>query len=231
MTNSGFSTKCGECASIGFSNGHVAVLRVPMGSSQAIPVGISSPQAIELLTWCFYNFEPESLSGPYSLLVLGIESDGYLMEHSRLAVRTHFGERLVGIAGVNAPLSEKEITVLARAVLTAIDAKSALSLSMLFPVLASEFDVICATPICADLAQTSRADQIAVTGNDFIPELVIARLWSGYTYHRVKSLQIRSGLRVTSLMTLDPPLHLARLKGAILTGTGRHMVARFIGAA
>lgn len=207
----------------------IAVLRVPMNFSYAIPLKVLAARSFHLLTWCFVDFGAELDLRAHCLLIVSCSSDDF-RNCSQVTIRTHIRDRHVRLLEAPVPLSSEETVVLAQAVLGAIAPDDLQRLSVLLPVLAAELDAICAASCDCELVWSEDAGAPAVAGLDFVPTGLIARASGGYTYAPVEAVRMRAGARIVMDLTLASPLDLPRSGRAVFIGSGRHRVARIAGA-
>lgn len=211
----------------------IAVLRVPMRNSYAIPLEILVPCCVDLLAWCFVDFDKSDDFPAHCLLVVSCSSDFDFRHCSSVTLRTHIRDRLIRLLEAPVPLSSGETLVLAQAVLAAVAPNTVHRLAALLPALAPELDAICADSSAScdcELVWSENAGAPVAVGLDYVPTCLIARESGGYTYAVVEAVRMRAGPRAAMKLTLASPLDLRRPGDAILIGSGRYGVARIAGA-
>lgn len=210
----------------------VTILRIPMDGSCAIPLELSSPEFVELLTWCFVDFDAEADLPSRCLLIVHCSKHVDFWHGSSITVRTHIVDRHIRLLEAPVPLSSREVVVLARAILAAIAPDTVHRLAALLPVLASVLDEICAASSSScdcELIGSKDLRAPVVVGLDYVPTCLIVRLSGEYTYVVVEAVLMRVGPRITMTLTLASPLDLRCPGEAILVGGGRYSVARIAG--
>lgn len=65
---------------------------------------------------------------------------------------------------------------------------------------------------------------------DFVPNSMIVRSPAGYAHSPLTAVRFRAAHRASVALTTEIPLDTQRADGAILSGNGRYVAARVIGA-
>ncbi|TXN42526.1 hypothetical protein [Methylobacterium sp. WL7] len=221
-----------DLASVVLVHGQVAVLRISMEASSAVPLEILSPSNIEILTWAITGFSGDRSACPCCLLVLRPLHSDFLGDFSSISVRTHIHDRTFRLHAEPALLTAGEILVLTRAVIAAIEPRNAGSLQLLLPVIAPALDAICLETDERQLTRPdSRTGTVVASGLDFVPFSLIARAAAGYVCEFIQSAKVRTGPEVKIAMTLRAPVDVGGADTVLLVGNGRHAAARIIEAA
>lgn len=221
----------GSATLVHFKDG-IAVLRIPMHGSCAIPLDVIKPKATDLLMWSFAGFAGQGLADPVSLVVLGCPSGIRLGGDADITIQTHTRELELKLAAQPVPLTPDEIGILAQAVIVSLTSTNAHRLAALFPLLADGLDACMAQASGPALIQRGRdPGTVIASGLDFVPEALLLRTQDGYACAAVKSLRIRSGVQASLVLTFASSdaftgLGDAASECAILTGHGRHTTAR-----
>ncbi|KQP38430.1 hypothetical protein ASF49_05380 [Methylobacterium sp. Leaf104] len=208
-----------------FAAGHgVLVCRYPVGTDLPIPLAVTEPPGLSLLTWAFTGFggpEPD----PAGLLVLH-DARAALAEGGALTLETHFRDQaLVGPRPRPvAELARPDRAALGAAVLAAVTPDTLDVLATLFPLLA---------PAVADAALPEAAPRLGLAGDDAdratlsgstVPNYLLLRAGTSWSCARVAAAELRFGPAPEIGLTLAPAWGNPRgatVETALLLGTGR----------
>ena len=182
----------------------VLVCRYPVGSDLPIPLGISAPTGVRLLTWAFTGFGAAG-ADPAGLLILH-DPEGVLTEGGVLTLETHFRDDPLACPAPRpvADLTGPERTALGGAVLAAVTPDQLDALAVLFPLLApaiAEAPVPEASPRLT-LARDSDA-QATLTGAT-VPNYLLVRAGTTWSCARVARAELRFGPAPEMTLALAP---------------------------
>ncbi|MET3411173.1 hypothetical protein [Methylobacterium sp. 1030] len=210
----------------------IALLKIPMNGSCAVPLGIVNPKNIDLIAWSFVGFSDQIVTDPSCFLVLGCQDEGALLDLSSMTLRTHIGNRRIALSSKSAPLSRADTLIIARAVVSTLGRGCLPHFGALIPLLRVGLDDILANGTASDL-RVKRGDSVdtwLAHRVDFVPDCVIVRSPDGYAYSDITSVRLNDPHRAVMTLVADIPLNTQRADGAILSGNGRYVAARVIGA-
>lgn len=218
--------------SIAHVDQRIAVLRISMNGSGAIPLKIMEPEAVDLVAWSFVGFSERKIMDPSCILVLGCRDSGAFDNLSSVSVCTHVGDRCVTLTSGPTPLSRDEASVVAETVTSSLDPNWLEHFSALIPLLSAGLDTILTDSMSSALSirRSESADAWLINGIDFIPNCVIVRSMAGYTCSSITSIRFDAHKRAAITLTASLPLDTQSINGAILSGQGRYAVARVAGA-
>lgn len=209
-----------------------AVLKIPMRGSCAVPLGVLSPTSVDLIAWSFSGFTGQRVQDPSCFLVLACEEESTFSSLSSVTIRTHFGDRRVAMTSTTTPMSDEETSTVAKALVSALTPGNLAHFGPLIPFLRAGLDAILAEDEagnpdvrCGDTAETWLAHKI-----DFVPDCMIVRSSTGYACSPLTAVRFHAARRGAVSLTTGIPLNTQRADGAILSGNGRYVAARVIGA-
>jgi hypothetical protein len=207
-----------------FAAGHgVLVCRYPVGTDLPIPLAVSDPPGLGLLTWAFAGFggpEPD----PAGLLVLH-DAQAALAEGGTLTLETHFRDAAIACPKPRpiAELARPERAALGEAVLAAVAPDSLDVLATLFPLLAP---AVAEGPVPETAARLALArddaDRATLSGSS-VPNYLLLRAGSSWSCARVAAAELRFGPAPEIGLTLAPAWGNPRgasVETALLLGTG-----------
>ncbi|WP_375462387.1 hypothetical protein [uncultured Methylobacterium sp.] len=210
---------------------YLCKFRLP--TAMPIPLGIARPEHLDLVTWAFAGMSAAA-SRPTCLLVArprGREAEAALEGGGALVVATHFRDLHVSSSPARPPdeLPPDERAVLARAVLSAVTARTVGPLAALFPLLAP---ALRAMPLAKDAPELAldpeRPGSCSVSGAD-VPNYLVLDGPAGASCARVGTARLTFAPRPRMDLDLDPVWGPAPDRGperAYLVGTGRFTPAR-----
>lgn len=222
--------KTSSSASFAYTSGQIAIVRISMSGSYAIPLEVVSPHDAKLLLWTFIGFCTKDSAIPTCLLAVEFPSSGFLEDVSLLSVRSNAGDRHLCLSRDLSPLSRNEIHILSRALIETIEPSNVHSLSELLPVLAPELDDICAAACNCELTRLNDVRTVVATGLDFVPTCIITRTSIGYVCTPLESVRVRVGERTDMTLLLTASLNNRHFSTAIFSGNGQHAAARIMTA-
>ncbi|MGU3360423.1 hypothetical protein ACLBWX_08830 [Methylobacterium sp. M6A4_1b] len=208
-----------------FAAGHgVLVCRYPVATDLPIPLAVTEPPGLSLLTWAFTGFggpEPD----PAGLLVLH-DARAALTQGGALSLETHFRDRALACPKPRpvAELARPDRAALGEAVLAAVTPDTLDLLATLFPLLA---------PAVADAAVPEAAPRLGLAGDaagratlsgSTVPNYLLLRAGSTWSCARVAAAELRFGPAPEIGLTLAPAWGNPRgatVETALLLGTGR----------
>ena len=213
-----------------FAAGHgVLVCRYPVGTDLPIPLAVSEPASLGLLTWAFTGFGgPES--DPAGLLVLH-DAQAALAQGGTLTLETHFRDQAIACPKPRpvAELARPERAALGEAVLAAVRPDTLDALATLFPLLA---------PAVAESPVPETAPRLVLAGDDAhratllgstVPNYLLLRAGSTWSCARVATAELRFGPAPAIDLTLAPAWGNPRgatVETAFLLGPGTVTPAR-----
>lgn len=210
----------------------IAVIKISMGGSCAIPLGVLKPKAINIIAWSFVGFSGQTVTDPSCVLILGCQDEGAFFDISSVSVCTHIGDRCVDLTSKSTPLTRDETSVVAKAVISALGPASLAYFDALIPILGVGLDTILADRAACDLSVTrdDAADVWIARNIDFVPDCMIVRSPAGFTWGPITSVRFHAPHRAVMTLTTGAPLNTPSVNGAILSGHGQYTAAHVIGA-
>lgn len=213
-------------ASLAHKAAQIAIIRIHLNGSCAIPLKILEPSNFDLLTWAFCNFSETLPSTPSCLLVIDCGAASSIECLSSIMLRTHVGDVLLKFIDQTDALSKTEIGTLAQAVIAAIRPNNIDLLALLAPTIGSELDAFSEPANDCELRYSIGGSLVVASGIDFVPGYLIAGTADGYTFFRVANVRMRAGVPVKMTLILASPLGAGAIARAMLIGDGRHTSAR-----
>lgn len=207
--------------------GHrVTVLRLPMGGSCAIPLAVTAPANVTLLSWAFAEFNMRPSTNPVCLMVLGGQAAEHLTPGGVIAVRTHIRDLRIALAETPVPLSESELAIIAKLLLAALAPANVDGFTALLPLLAPAIDAIAGETGGLEASTADAGGRLTAIGLDFVPQHLIVRTLTGYVNRPIDGVRVRTGSRMAVDLMLTRSSGNDRFDLAILIGTGRYVVCR-----
>jgi hypothetical protein len=210
----------------------IALLKIPMNGSCAVPLEIANPKNIDIMAWSFVGFSDQIMTDPSCFLVLGCQDEGAFLDLSSMTLRTHIGNRRIALTSKSTPLSRADTLIIARAVVSNLGQGFLPHFGALIPLLGVGLDDILAKGTASDLT-VKRGDSVdtwLAHRVDFVPDCVIVRSPDGYAYSDITSVRFNDPHTAIMTLVAGMPLSAQRADGAILSGNGRYVAARVIGA-
>lgn len=210
----------------------IAVLKISMSGSCAIPLGILKPKATDLIAWSFVGFSGRTVTDPSCFLILGCRDEDAFSDLSSVSVCTHIGNRCVDLTSESTGLTRAETSVVAKAVISALGPASLVHFNALIPILGAGLDTILADRAARDLSVTrgDSANVWLVRNIDFVPDCLIVRSSAGYTCSPITSVHFHAPHKAVMSLTTGVPLDTPSINAAILSGHGQYAAARVTGA-
>ncbi|MGU3408418.1 hypothetical protein [Methylobacterium brachiatum] len=209
-----------------------AVLKIPMNGSCAVPLGVLDPKSIDIVAWSFFGFAGQRPWDPSCFLVLACRDDSTFINLSSVVLCTHFGNRRVALTSTATLFSGEETSIVAKALVSALTPGNLAHFNALIPILYAGLDAILAGAEEGDLnigrgvlPKTWLAYEI-----DFVPDCIIVRSPAGYACSPLTAVRFHGPGRAAAELTTDIPLNMQCADGVILSGNGRYVAARVIGA-
>lgn len=218
-----------------------AIVRVPMGGSCAIPLDVTNPSDVSLLTWAFVGFAGSASANPACLMILEGTTEHAFQAGRAITVRAHIRDLTVVLSDHQAGLSDEESALAAEAAIGALSPANAHRFAPVLGLLAPGLDTLVPAPGAPEVGGPDGAGDLTLTPCDFVPEYLLARTRTGYLCMPIDTVRVRSGSPVSAVMTLVSPgdlgkgdpvqgepssRDLGRYDRAILIGHGRHVAAR-----
>lgn len=202
----------------------VLVCRYPVATDLPIPLVVTVPPGVSLLTWAFTGFGASD-SDSNGLLVLH-DTGTALAQGGTLTLETHFREvdmdcpKPRPIAELTAPAR----AALGEAVLAAVTPETLDALAMLFPLLAPPFADAPVPEGAPRLALASDDGTTAILSGTRVPNYLLLRAGTTWSCARVSRAELRFGPAPEVRLTLETvwgrPRGLA-VGQALLLETGR----------
>ncbi len=201
----------------------VLVCRYPVATDLPIPLGITAPAGLRLLTWAFTGFggaEPD----PAGLLVLH-DAQAVLAEGGALTLETHFRDVAIACPRPRpvAELTHPERGALGGAVLAAVTPETLDALATLFTLLAP---AVADAPVPANAPRLTLArdgDGAATLSGASVPNYLLFRSRTTWSCARVAQATLRFGPAPEASLTLAPAWGSPRgapVEAALLLGAG-----------
>ncbi|XYD08915.1 hypothetical protein R1A27_28930 [Methylobacterium sp. NMS12] len=218
--------------SIVYIDRQTAVLKISMNGSCAVPLRILDPTPVDIVAWSFSGFTGQRVRDPSCFLVLASQDESTFATLSSVAIHTHFGDRRVLMTSAATPLSSEETSIVAKALVSALTPGILAHFGSLMPVLDAGLDAILAEAEASSLdVRRGASDEIwLVPKIDFVPDCMIVRSSTGYACSPLTAVRFHAARRGAMALTTGNPLNTERVDGAILSGNGRYVAARVIGA-
>ncbi|MEE7448429.1 hypothetical protein MRF4_11680 [Methylobacterium radiotolerans] len=130
------------------------------------------------------------------------------------------------------PLTSEETSILAKALVSALTPHNLAHFGTLIPILDEGLDAIFAEAEAGDLdlRRGDSADTWLANTINFVPDCMIVRSPGGYACSPLTAVRFPASHRAGVALTTDIPLNAERADGAILSGNGRYVAARVVGA-
>jgi hypothetical protein len=221
-----------DSGSIIYIDYKTAILKIPMNGSCAVPLKILDPKSVDLIAWSFFGFRGQRVRDPSCFLVVACQDGTTFSTLSSVAVRTHFGDRRVAMASTATPMSREETYIVAKALVSSLNPGNLTYFDSLIPALNAGLDAILAEVEAADL-EVRRGESVntwLARKIDFVPDCIIMRSPAGYACSPLTGVRFHASRGAAVALTTGILLHAQRFDGAILSGNGRYVATRVIGA-
>lgn len=188
------------------AGGRVFVLDLPLPTSLPIPLGVSAPAEIALLTWAFAGLAVDDPSGPRGLLVLAADdaAQNMLCEgQGNIAVATHFRDLDVALSGLSPidALSQEDRALLTRAVLSSVDASTVDHLGDLVDLIGKTAAEL---PVAENAPELTLQDGRAATlSGTVIPNHLLVRAGSSWSLARASEARLAFGETPHAVLSLE----------------------------
>ncbi|WP_331298611.1 hypothetical protein [Methylobacterium oryzae] len=208
------------------------VLKILMAGSYATPIRIIHPIDVDLITWSFFGFSERQISDPSCLLVLSCQEERTFFSIPSIVVRTHICDQHIVLSSTPIHLSHAEMSCIAKAIVSSLKPEILTNFDALIPILSADLDAILQDCATGDFTVriSDRTDIWVVNGLDFVPDCVIVRLLNGYACSSIESVRFHAARRATITLTTSVPMSDQSVSRVILSGNGRYVAARVIGA-
>lgn len=185
-----------------------AICSFPLPSSMPIPLGMTRPAAIDLLTWAFAGLGTDAPNArARCLLVLAArdaEARASLIRDARLSVAMHFRDLAVALteAAPGETLPPGDLAILARAILSATTPATISALADLAPLIARPAAELSIADDAPELVLSEDGRTVALFGKT-VSNYMLTRSEGELACARVARARLRFGRQPRSELTLE----------------------------